>query len=78
MRRYFDPGVFRVVLFDQRGCGRSRPHASIHANTTWDLVADIEAIRSALFKWRARGKQLEKLKPGQTVTIRLRLIMLAD
>jgi proline iminopeptidase len=48
MRRYFDPGVFRVVLFDQRGCGRSRPHASIHANTTWDLVADIEAIRSAL------------------------------
>jgi proline iminopeptidase len=48
MRRYFDPGVFRVVLFDQRGCGRSRPHASVHANTTWDLVADIEAIRSAL------------------------------
>ena len=48
MRRYFDPGVFRVVLFDQRGCGRSRPHASVHANTTWDLVADIEAIRSML------------------------------
>ena len=48
MRRYFDPGVFRVILFDQRGCGRSRPHASVHANTTWDLVADIEVIRSAL------------------------------
>jgi len=48
MRRYFDPGVFRVILFDQRGCGRSRPHASVHANTTWDLVADIEAIRSTL------------------------------
>ncbi|MBU3736276.1 MAG: alpha/beta fold hydrolase, partial [Methylobacterium sp.] len=34
MRRYFDPARFRVVLFDQRGCGRSRPHASVEANTT--------------------------------------------
>jgi proline iminopeptidase len=48
MRRYFDPEVFRVVLFDQRGCGRSRPHASVHNNTTWDLVADIEVIRTTL------------------------------
>jgi proline iminopeptidase len=48
MRRYFDPGVFRVVLFDQRGCGRSRPHASVQANTTWQLVEDIEAIRTDL------------------------------
>lgn len=48
MRRYFDPKVFRVVLFDQRGCGRSRPHASVVNNTTWDLVADIELIRAAL------------------------------
>jgi len=48
MRRYFDPKVFRAVLFDQRGCGRSRPHASVQHNTTWDLLADIEAIRSAL------------------------------
>ncbi|MFW2542821.1 prolyl aminopeptidase [Primorskyibacter sp. 2E107] len=48
MRRYFDPAVFRVVLFDQRGCGRSRPHASVKNNTTWDLVADIEAIRETL------------------------------
>lgn len=48
MRRYFDPAVFRIVLFDQRGCGRSRPHASVTANTTWDLVADIEMIREAL------------------------------
>ncbi len=47
MRRYFDPEVFRVVLFDQRGCGRSRPHASVEANTTWHLVADIERIREA-------------------------------
>ncbi|KMK65451.1 prolyl aminopeptidase [Puniceibacterium sp. IMCC21224] len=48
MRRYFDPSVYRVVLFDQRGCGRSRPHASVIDNTTWDLVADIEQIRGAL------------------------------
>ncbi len=48
MRRYFDPDVFRIVLFDQRGCGRSRPHASVEANTTWHLVADIEQIRKKL------------------------------
>ncbi|MFP4240125.1 prolyl aminopeptidase [Rhodosalinus sp.] len=48
MRRYFDPARYRVVLFDQRGCGRSRPHASVENNTTWDLVADIERIREAL------------------------------
>lgn len=48
MRRYFDPTVYRVVLFDQRGCGRSRPHASIEANTTWHLIADIERIRTTL------------------------------
>lgn len=48
MRRYFDPAAYRVVLFDQRGCGRSRPHASVEANTTWHLVRDIEAIRETL------------------------------
>lgn len=48
MRRYFDPAVYRVVLFDQRGCGRSRPHASVDQNTTWHLVADIEEIRRVL------------------------------
>ena len=48
MRRYFDPADYRIVLFDQRGCGRSRPHASVEANTTWDLVADIETIRETL------------------------------
>jgi proline iminopeptidase len=48
MRRYFDPAVYRIVLFDQRGCGRSRPHASIDANTTWHLVADIARIREVL------------------------------
>jgi len=48
MRRYFDPSVFRVILFDQRGCGKSRPHASVENNTTWHLVADIERLRSLL------------------------------
>lgn len=48
MRRYFDPSVYRIILFDQRGCGRSRPHASVEANTTWDLVADMEQIRETL------------------------------
>ena len=45
MRRYFDPERYRVILFDQRGCGRSRPHASVTNNTTWHLVDDIELIR---------------------------------
>jgi len=48
MRRYFDPAVYRIILFDQRGCGRSRPHASVEANTTWHLVSDIEKIRQEL------------------------------
>ncbi|MBK0325779.1 prolyl aminopeptidase [Rhodobacteraceae bacterium F11138] len=48
MRRYFDPDVYRVILFDQRGCGRSRPHASVKDNTTWHLVDDIELIRTKL------------------------------
>ncbi|PWV98745.1 prolyl aminopeptidase [Hoeflea marina] len=44
-RRLFDPALYDVLLFDQRGCGRSTPHASLEANTTWDLVADIERLR---------------------------------
>lgn len=48
MRRYFDPTIYRTILFDQRGCGRSRPHASVSANTTWHLVQDVEAIRHGL------------------------------
>nr|WP_325248842.1 prolyl aminopeptidase [Amylibacter sp.] len=48
MRRFFHPDIYRVILFDQRGCGRSRPHASVKNNTTWDLVADIELIRQKL------------------------------
>lgn len=46
--RYFNPEKWRVVLFDQRGCGRSIPHAELQENTTWDLVSDIEALRSHL------------------------------
>ncbi len=45
-RRLFDPERYCVLLFDQRGCGRSRPHASLEHNTTWDVVADIERLRS--------------------------------
>jgi proline iminopeptidase len=57
MRRYFDPTKYRVILFDQRGCGRSRPHSSVTDNTTWHLVADIEKIRETLgiAKWIVFG-----------------------
>jgi proline iminopeptidase len=56
-RRFFDPGRYRVVIFDQRGCGRSTPHASLEQNTTWDLVADIERLREHLGieRWQVFG-----------------------
>lgn len=56
-RRFFDPKKFRVILFDQRGCGRSTPHAELKENTTWDLVEDIEKIRSHfnISKWLVFG-----------------------
>jgi proline iminopeptidase len=44
-RQFFDPAVYRVVLFDQRGAGKSTPHASLEDNTTWHLVDDIERLR---------------------------------
>ena len=47
-RRLFDPERYRVLLLDQRGCGRSRPHGSLDANTTWDLVGDIERLRELM------------------------------
>lgn len=47
-RRFFDPAAYRIVLFDQRGAGRSTPHAALEHNTTWDLVTDIERIRDML------------------------------
>jgi proline iminopeptidase len=56
-RRYFDPKKWRVILFDQRGSGKSTPHADLVDNTTWDLVADIEKIREKLKidKWTVFG-----------------------
>ncbi|MGB5621955.1 MAG: prolyl aminopeptidase [Gammaproteobacteria bacterium] len=47
-RRFFDPDHYRIVVFDQRGCGRSRPHASLEDNTTWHLCADLERLREHL------------------------------
>lgn len=47
-RCFFDPEAYRIILFDQRGCGRSRPHASLVDNTTWHLVADMEQLRKHL------------------------------
>jgi len=47
-RRYFDPMAYRIVLFDQRGSGKSTPHASLEENTTWHLVEDIEKLRNHL------------------------------
>ena len=47
-KRYFDPRKWRIVLFDQRGAGKSTPHAELRENTTWDLVADIERLREHL------------------------------
>ena len=47
-RCFFDPDVYRIVLLDQRGSGRSTPHAELRENTTWDLVADIERVRVLL------------------------------
>ncbi len=57
MRRYHDPARYRIILFDQRGCGRSVPHASLEDNTTWHLVADMEALRSHLGieRWQLCG-----------------------
>ncbi len=56
-RRFFDPNVYRIVLFDQRGCGRSTPHAELTGNTTPALVADMEVIRQHLKidKWVVFG-----------------------
>lgn len=57
LRRFFDPERYRVILFDQRGCGRSTPHASLRANTTQDLIDDIERIRELMGvdKWIVFG-----------------------
>ena len=56
-RRFFHPDKYRIVNFDQRGCGKSTPYASLEANTTWDLVGDIEKIREHLGieRWQVFG-----------------------
>ena len=57
VRRFFDPSLYRIIVFDQRGCGRSKPHGCLENNTTWDLVSDIEKIRTILNikKWMVFG-----------------------
>lgn len=57
MRRFHDPNHYRIILFDQRGCGRSTPNASLEANTTWHLVADMERLREMLGidRWQLFG-----------------------
>ena len=57
MRRYHHPERYRIILFDQRGCGRSTPHASLEKNTTWDLIADMEQLRRHLGieRWQLLG-----------------------
>jgi len=56
-RRLFHPGAYDVLLFDQRGCGKSTPHAGLEANTTWHLVADIERLRAlaGVEQWQVFG-----------------------
>jgi len=57
VRRFFDPDIYRIVIFDQRGCGRSKPHGCLTNNTTWDLVSDIENLKNKLNidKWLVFG-----------------------
>ena len=57
VRRFFNPEAYRIIVFDQRGCGRSKPHACLTNNTTWDLVADIESLKQKLDinKWLVFG-----------------------
>lgn len=57
MRRFWNPDIYRIILFDQRGSGKSKPHASLDDNTTWDLVNDIEVLRAAMQvdKWQVFG-----------------------
>ena len=48
VRRFFNPDLYRIIIFDQRGCGRSKPHGCLENNTTWHLVSDIENLREKL------------------------------
>lgn len=85
-RRYFNPGHYRIILFDQRGCGQSKPHAELRENTTWDLVADMEKLREHLGvdRWHVFGGSwgstlslaYAETHPGRTKTLCLRGIFL--
>jgi proline iminopeptidase len=57
VRRFFNPDLYRIIVFDQRGCGRSKPHGCLENNTTWHLVSDIENLREKLGieKWLVFG-----------------------
>ncbi len=57
MPRFHDPNIYRIIVFDQRGCGQSTPYAELRQNTTWDLVADMESIRQQLGidRWQVFG-----------------------
>jgi proline iminopeptidase len=85
-RRFFDPNVYRIVIFDQRGSGKSEPFACLEENTTWDLVADIEKLREHLNieKWVVFGGSwgstlslaYAETHPDRTVALVLRGIFL--
>ena len=68
-RQYFDPQKWRIVIFDQRGCGKSTPYAELRENTTWDLVNDIEKLRELLGvdKWVVFGGRW-----GSTLSLEIR------
>ena len=57
MRRYFDPNLYKIILFDQRGCGKSAPQAELRENTTWALIDDMEVLRKRLGveRWQVFG-----------------------
>ncbi len=57
VRGFFNPELYRIIIFDQRGCGRSKPHGCLNNNTTWDLVEDIEKLKNKLNikKWLVFG-----------------------
>jgi proline iminopeptidase len=86
VRQFFDPKAYRIVLFDQRGCGKSRPHASLVDNTTWHLVEDIEKLRRHLGieRWLVFGGSwgstlalaYAQLHPGRVTALVLRGIFL--
>jgi proline iminopeptidase len=75
-RRFFHPEKYRIVNFDQRGCGKSTPYAFLEANTTWDLVADIEKLREHLGieRWQvfggSWGSTLASIIPKRTIAHR--------